>query len=87
MSSIEKTLIFSSVMISCSIVGLGIAFFTRPEYEFITANDRANRPAFTVKINKRDGTRCLMREGWVLFVDNWERAASDFSVPTNFCKD
>ena len=86
MASIEKAIIISSLIISSSIAGLGIIYVTRSDYEFVTANNQQNQPAFTVRINKRDGTRCLMREGWVLFVDNWEKAAADFAVPTNLCR-
>lgn len=85
MISIEKAIIISSLILSSSIFGAGAMYVMKPEYEFITVNDNQNRPAFTVRANNRDGTRCLMREGWVLFVDNWEKAAVNFSAPTILC--
>lgn len=86
MTSIEKAIIISSLMISSSIVGFGILYSTRSEYEFINVNDNSNTPIFAIRINKRDGARCLMREGYVLGRNDWKEYASIYAVPTNLCR-
>jgi hypothetical protein len=77
-----------TVVASLTIIIVATMFYFKPEYEFKTEPDYF----LTVRANKTDGTRCVMREGYPVSGSNPNRnkplaeTYGDNPVPHNFCE-
>jgi len=78
-----NNLLKSNLIISCSII---LSAFTlransRYQYEIDGADS-----GFVVRVDRNTGHRCLMKEGAVRVVNNWEEMASSFPALLILCK-
>lgn len=86
MNSTERTLLASAAIVGSAVIGLGLLVFTKPEYRFERLDYNSNNAAFTVRSDLRNGTRCLMREGYVIRKEDWRDYAKYQAIPLEICR-
>ena len=83
-SFIEKFM--PPLIIGASIIASSIIISKSNNYEFIRINGRAGEHGFSILNNKNNGRSCLLDEGAVGTVGNWEAMAKQYSAPRELCK-
>jgi len=58
-------------------------YTTKPEFVYASVGPESN--GFNIRSNKTNGDRCVMKEGAVLSVSNWNEMAKHYVLPTNIC--
>ena len=83
-SLIEKCV--PPLIIGASIIASSIIISNSNNYEFIRINGGTGEYGFSILNNKNNGRSCLLNEGAVGTVGNWEAMAKTYSVPRELCK-
>jgi hypothetical protein len=83
-SFIEKCM--PPLIIGASIIASSIIISNSNNYEFIRINDGRAGEHFSILNNKNNGRSCLLDEGVVGTVGNWEAMAKQYSAPRELCK-
>ena len=75
------------LIIGASIIASSIIISNSNNYEFIRINGSAGEHGFSILNNKNNGRSCLLDEGAVGTVGNWEVMAKHNSAPRELCNE
>ena len=76
--NIEKLIILIAIIL---VSGMLLERF-KPDYHYEIHGEQMG---FSVRVNKTNGERCLLREGAVRSISNWRDLAKTYPVPLNVC--
>lgn len=78
LNTLEKLILLMAIILAS---GMLLERF-KPEYHYEIHGDNMG---FSVRVNKTNGERCLLREGAVRAISNWRDLAKNYPVPLELC--
>lgn len=82
-SIIER--ILPALIVGASIILASMIISNSNNYEFIRINGTEGKYGFSILNNKNTGRSCLLTEGAIGNVNNWELMAKEYSAPRDLC--